>query len=213
MKRYLLLLLLASPAQAQTLADVMAEVKALRADVAKLDARVTTLEAVPQQGLPRVTDSSMDPFASNNHCAPNTAPSPRSAPTLSGEKGTVPFFSSDAAARAESIRTGQPYVLWINYKCPSSANQLPGYAHSFAPSWMGDGTQRVAVGVPMNGQLYWSGEPILAANCCAASIDSMVSETRMRMTPRRTVMRTSTAGWGGMGMQMGMSSGVRAGAS
>jgi hypothetical protein len=91
-------------------------------------------------------------------------------------KRVSPPAPTYSQARAEALRESKPLVVWISYKCPSSAVQVPGMVHFHAPGerweqWQGPG---VVVGVPGgDGEVYVAGF-IGAADCCASSIKAAV---------------------------------------
>lgn len=118
----------------------------------------------------------------------------------------VPFLTSYTEAGELAAKENRPLMVWIAYKCPSSANQLPGAVHVFLDRFQGDTTQRVVVGVPDGkGWLNLAGT-VKAEDCCASTL-TRVAEGGPKRVEMQTHQHTPTiqgGSWGGgmMGQPM-----------
>lgn len=91
----------------------------------------------------------------------------------------VPQTRTYGDMRAESIKANKPLVVWIGYKCPSSAAQVPGMLHHHvtAEEWYGYKGPGVVVGVPDGKGELKVAAFIAASNCCATNIRDAVERT------------------------------------
>ena len=92
------------------------------------------------------------------------------------------------AFSAEARKTGKPCFVWVNYKCMSSVNRMPGTLHYFHK---GDWT----TGAKVTGQAviaykaapekgYWYRYAVIdASDCCR---NSLMAPFEGRTTPRRS---------------------------
>lgn len=93
-------------------------------------------------------------------------------------QSVVAAASTFAQLRDEAIRESKPLVVWIGYRCPSSANQLPGFVHHHAgASWEGVSDQGVIVYVPKGDGFLYNAGFIGADECCAANMRAAVERT------------------------------------
>lgn len=107
-------------------------------------------------------------------------------------KDAVPTYGS---LYAEAVKESKPLVVWIGYKCPSSAVQVPGMVHYHAPgnSWEKWDRPGVVVSVPGgDGSMYFA-EFIGAADCCATNIKAAVERTLQRWERQTARANTSAA--------------------
>src|SRR5215471_15208002 len=55
----------------------------------------------------------------------------------------APPFVGYAEGYRKALTGGKPLLVWVAYKCPSSANQIPEAVHAYLPSLNGSRVQRV----------------------------------------------------------------------
>jgi hypothetical protein len=73
-------------------------------------------------------------------------------------------------ATAKAVKDKKPLCVWVAYKCPSTAGQLPECVHCFLDAFEGSKDQRVVVALPNSvGWLSVAGV-VAAPDCCAANI-------------------------------------------
>ena len=120
-------------------------------------------------------------------------------PSVTPAPGVVPFDTDYGAAARRAVREGLPLYVWVAYKCPSSANQIPEAVHVFLSEFEGSDEQRVVVGLPNGSGWLDEAGVVQAEDCCATALRAVVS--------RRQAMRSSrSAGgsWGGSSGMVGM---------
>jgi hypothetical protein len=99
-----------------------------------------------------------------------TPPAPTPAPDL--------YAMTYGEAARKAAREGRPLCVWVQYKCPSSAAQLPECVHCFVDEMYGSRTQRVVGAVPDGeGWMGYAGE-VSAADCCASSLRAVLERGR-----------------------------------
>lgn len=111
-----------------------------------------------------------------------------------------PAIKSYGDLREEAIRDSKPLVVWIGYKCPSSAVQVPGMLHHHVSEneWFDYKGPGVVVGVPDGKGGLKVAAFILASDCCATNIRAAVENTLRgwEMTGRSpTIMFRHVRGW------------------
>jgi hypothetical protein len=112
--------------------------------------------------------------------APKKAPAGTAMPAVPAPsaKATQAFLTY-SEAHAASLREKRPLCVWINYKCGSSQELVPGFLHTHLA---GEGAERgVLVALPSeDGHLYSAGF-VSAEECCAAALrDAVERSTRER---------------------------------
>lgn len=105
---------------------------------------------------------------------PPQAPCPPQAPPIRQD--------AYSTARTQAIKDSKPLCVWIGYKCPSSAVQVPGMVHYHASgnTWNGIQGPAVVVAVPGGDGKLYQGEVVAAERCCAVELRAAVERTLSR---------------------------------
>lgn len=137
------------------------------------------------------------------------APKPPQAPSLPEVRpGVLPSASWGLSYKEASEKAAlekKILCVWVAYKCPSTANQLPETIHCFVEEHERDRTQRVVVGIPNGRGWLTEAGTVLAADCCANEIHRVARGAAVSPNPTRF---PPSLGWqppprGGFGMGSG----------
>jgi len=87
-----------------------------------------------------------------------------------------PPFVGYAEGYRKALLAGKPLLVWVAYKCPSSANQLPQAVHAYLPALNGSTTPRVVGNLPDGRGGFESTGVVEAPDCCANSLRELLPE-------------------------------------
>src|SRR5262252_4048348 len=87
-----------------------------------------------------------------------------------------PPFLGYAEGYRKALLAGKPLLVWVAYKCPSSANQLPTAVHAYLPVLNGSTTPRVVGNLPDGRGGFESTGVVEAPDCCANSLRELLPE-------------------------------------
>ncbi len=118
------------------------------------------------------------------------------------EPGVADFLDY-ATGRRKALREGKPLMVWVKYKCPSSANQILDVVHARADTLFGDSTQRVVVAVPSGDDLVVLGE-VSAPDCCATNLFAVLDKPLAHASHSSSGSMSMSQGgaWSSGGMMM-----------
>jgi len=126
------------------------------------------------------------PAAAVPGAAPARAPQTSNVPGAPQAQLPVAMFRPYDAGYRLAGAQGKPLLVWVQYKCPSSANQVPGAVHVQASQMNGSRAQRVIVGVPDGKGGFRSMGTVPAAAVCAQNLQALLPVAQRATAARGT---------------------------
>ncbi len=81
---------------------------------------------------------------------------------------------------AQALKESRPLCIWVGYRCPSSADQVPGMLHYHTAVYKDVKGPAVVVLIPWSDGKLYRGEVVSAEKCCAAELRAAVERTLER---------------------------------